>query len=36
MVAVRLVVAFAVYVVVLDRLVLVEVVVVDGVAVAVF
>lgn len=36
MVAVRLVVAFAVYVVVLDRLVLVEVVVVDGVAAAVF
>ena len=36
MVAVRLVVAFAVYVVVLDRLVLVEVIVVDGVAVAVF
>ena len=36
MVAARLVVAFAVYVVVLDRLVLVEVVVVDGVAVAVF
>lgn len=36
MVAVRLVVAFAVYLVVLDRLVLVEVVVVDGVAVAVF